>query len=391
MKVCALLLSTALLVGVAVAPAGARIQATEVGYLATDNGVTFRGKSGVNHAIVVRDDGELGFPGRPAWRITTLSRDTTIGNLATSAGCDKNLFGESRVGWRCAAPLTVNLGDLDDHFVSTARTTAGATAGLIVDAGTGRDVVQTGPLDDKIFGGAGNDVIHSGEGDDELHGHGGDDVFRGQGGADDIDGGEGVDTVAWPGGEGIVVTLADALANDGRADESDKVLNVENVEGTPAGDTITGSNVVNRLDGRDGNDRLFGLFASDILLGMGGSDRLDGGWGDDVLEGGDGSDTLLGGFGADRLLGGAGDDTLEGGPGAFADRLLGGAGDDVLRGGFGADLYEGGDGNDTIHSNDVTPRADTAVDVVKCGAGVDTVYLGPEDHADTDCENVIPG
>ena len=51
--------------------------------------------------------------------------------------------------------------------------------------------------------------------------------------------------------------------------------NVENVIGTTAGDTLTGSPSANRLDSRGGDD---------LLRGNAGADVLSGGSGDDVIE-----------------------------------------------------------------------------------------------------------
>ncbi len=60
-----------------------------------------------------------------------------------------------------------------------------------------------------------------------------------------------------------------------------------------AGDTVSGSNDANVLNGGAGNDTLNGLGGNDTLNGLGGNDSLDGGTGADQMNGGDGSDTYV--------------------------------------------------------------------------------------------------
>jgi Ca2+-binding RTX toxin-like protein len=308
-------------------------------------------------------------------------------NYSGLGSCGKDFFDHRRV--TCDGPVnvvSVSLGDQDDRLV--AGTIKRVT--IRVDGGSGADRLSTGDGSDTLTGSGGDDILDANSGDDTLRGGSGADLLRGRAGADVLDGGDGVDTASWTDSEAIVVTLGDGIANDGHSDESDDARNVENVTGSAFADTITGSAADNRLEGNGGADSLTGLDGRDTLLGGAGNDRLFGSAGADRLEGGTGGDRLEGSSGADTLLGGDGNDTLIGdSSGAYDDHLLGGAGDDVLRGGLGADVLEGGDGADTIYSHEFTTRSDPAVDVVKCGAGIDTVYLAPEDHADSDCENVI--
>ena len=83
-----------------------------------------------------------------------------------------------------------------------------------------------------------------------------------------------------------------------------RLLNLPRVAvqgGTNTSDTLTGSSVVDALDGGPG---------ADLLLGKAGDDTLKGGAGNDTLMGGRGDDTLWAGNGVDVLVGGVGDDTL---------------------------------------------------------------------------------
>jgi Ca2+-binding RTX toxin-like protein len=84
------------------------------------------------------------------------------------------------------------------------------------------------------------------------------------------------------------------------------------------------------------------------------------------LAGTAGNDTITGTNIQDRISGGAGNDTLSGGAGD--DRIAGGSGNDVLNGGAGSDTYEFnlGDGGDTL--DEAADSVDT--DVLVFGSGI---------------------
>lgn len=84
-----------------------------------------------------------------------------------------------------------------------------------------------------------------------------------------------------------------------------------NVFGTPANETLNGTNASDLILGDAGDDTLNGLAGVDRLLGDSGDDTLDGGLGRDFLYGGEGNDRLDGGSDnvADTLIGGTGNDT----------------------------------------------------------------------------------
>lgn len=194
--------------------------------------------------------------------------------------------------------------------------------------------------DDVANGGDGDDYIDGGSGIDELYGEDGDDIlilgFGSSDGGEIADGGNGSDTLdyssidgdAWNGNgwefnlkDGTVILSGNQYAT---------LVSIENVEGSTAGDILTGN-------------------AKDNILGGGlGDDTLKGNKGADTLRGDDGFDTLFGGKGKDVLNGGIGKDTLEGGKGK--DTLNGGAGKDSLTGGKGVDtfVFDANNGKDTI-------------------------------------------
>lgn len=170
---------------------------------------------------------------------------------------------------------------------------------------------------DVIEGGSGRDTIRSGPGPDRIDGKGERDRL------------EYFDREL-----GIRVNLGRGTAGDG-----DTLLGIERVQGSPFRDILIGDGLRNELVGYGGNDRLEGRGGHDSLIADPGR-RGRSGY-DDELLGGDGNDRLDGGRGPDRILGGRGD-----------DRLIGGPGHDLVAGGPGADLFFAGGGNDRVVSRD---------------------------------------
>ena len=92
---------------------------------------------------------------------------------------------------------------------------------------------------------------------------------------------------------------------------NDVLLGFENAEGSAYGDTITGDETDNEVDGGGGDDTISGGGGEDRLRGGEGNDTIDGGDDFDVLRGEEGDDTLIsrgsGGYG-DQMYGGDGAD-----------------------------------------------------------------------------------
>jgi Ca2+-binding RTX toxin-like protein len=191
----------------------------------------------------------------------------------------------------------------------------GGTGEDVMDAGPGDDTfsggggtdrINGGAGNDRIVGDAGNDFVDGGSGNDNVQGGAGNDRVRGLAGNDRLTGGAGNDQISGGGGEDhvlfasrVTVDLSKARANgEGR----DRVVTVEVVTGSPAGDTLIGNSAPNTLNGARGNDRIFG---------GGGADHLNGGPGNDLIRG-DG--------GRDLIIGSAGNDTCDIGPGGAEAR-----------------------------------------------------------------------
>lgn len=166
----------------------------------------------------------------------------------------------------------------------------------------------------KVFAGDGDDIVFGSEAaDDDLFGGKGDDylhvVAAGTGAQvsrDNVFGGEGTDvasfseiSVANGATEGIKISLAELESDAADSYATDyaevfylqsntyaiaRLYDIEGVEGTKFGDTLTGDETDNILFGSGGDD---------LLNGAGGADTIEGGSGDDVLTGGAGVDTFL--------------------------------------------------------------------------------------------------
>src|SRR3954453_14353415 len=123
------------------------------------------------------------------------------------------------------------------------------------------------------------------------------------------------------------------------------------ITGSNGNDTINGTNLGDTISTGNGNDTVNGGSGNDVITGGNGNDVLNGGGGNDLIIGGNGNDTLNGGSGNDTLIAGNGNDTLDGGSGS--DLLTAGGGNDILiyrasENVGSVDVYDGGDGQDTL-------------------------------------------
>ncbi|MEH6475104.1 MAG: calcium-binding protein, partial [Sneathiella sp.] len=265
-----------------------------------------------------------------------------------------------------------------------------------------------------------NSIIGSSH-DDSLVGGAIDDYeeYRPGAGDDTIDGGTGFDRLRYTHSDSaITMEFSDVTDESGTVSidgfgGSDVFTNIDEVQGSSFGDSMTGNSQTDRFIGGAGDDTidggsnydlarydrsdqtfgvhvdLFDGFAhndgygdTDSLVGIeeirGGSmndslygsaeyEKFMGNGGDDDLQGRDGRDTLEGGDGNDTLSGGDDWDTLEGGDGV--DSLDGGAGSDWLNGGAGDDFIDGGADSDGVNYYSET----VGINVSMSSAGAGTV------------------
>lgn len=162
----------------------------------------------------------------------------------------------------------IRLGTGNDTYVGLGFGSFATDAGDIVRAGDGADKIAVSTFKSQYFGEAGNDKFFS------------------EGWANVFNGGSGVDTISYrPRSDdsslgGIALSLAEGIAQTG-ANRQERLIGIENAEGTESGDTLFGSSGANKLTGRAGDDDLNGLGGADVLIGGRGSDLLTGGSGAD--------------------------------------------------------------------------------------------------------------
>jgi Ca2+-binding RTX toxin-like protein len=134
---------------------------------------------------------------------------------------------------------------------------------------------------DEVLGGPGRDVLRGGDGADVLRGGDGADVLEGGPGKDRLLGGAGRDVATFANAASRVeVDLSRDVAS-GASSGTDRVRSIEDVRGSPFGDTLVGNGSANHLYGGRGEDSLAGRAGNDLLDGGRGIDRGDGGPGTD--------------------------------------------------------------------------------------------------------------
>ncbi|MFB9224975.1 hypothetical protein [Paracoccus cavernae] len=247
----------------------------------------------------------------------------------------------------------------------------------------------------------GNDRFTGYIGNDDVNGGAGNDTLMGGQGNDTLDGGQGVDLASYADAtSGVTVNLSVTTAQlIGGGRGTDRLLNIENVQGSNFNDRLTGNGVANTLIGGAGND---------VLNGGGGNDVLDGGAGFDYASfagatsgvsvnlANANAQLVGGGFGTDRLanieglMGSSFNDRLAGN--GAANNLQGGGGADTLIGGLGADTLNGGAGADTADfSGAVAVRVDlNRTAAQNTGHGMD-VLIGIENVTGGNNHDVLIG
>jgi hypothetical protein len=144
----------------------------------------------------------------------------------------------------------------------------------------GNDTVSGGPGSDRIAGEGGADLLSGDAGNDTLEGGTDADTLSGGPGADQLLGGPGRDAVAYTSPADVTVRLDMGLGGSAQPGDSDRIAEVEDVDGGDERDTVTGSSGDNALGGDRGED---------YLDGRRGVDRLDGGSNADVVVARDGA------------------------------------------------------------------------------------------------------
>jgi Ca2+-binding RTX toxin-like protein len=232
----------------------------------------------------------------------------------------------------------------------------GSTAGSAIwNLGTLR--LETDSLSgfENVRGSDRGETIVGNAGANTLEGRGGADVLHGNAGSDRLDGGAGVDTASYQNNGGPVSVVLGQNGAAGQAQEFvilpngqlalisvDTLLNIENVRGSASGDSITGNQLGNVLDGLAGADTMRGGEGSDTYVVDTAGDTI-------VESSGQGADTVRTSV-TYALTAGADVEFLEtNNSSATSDiHLTGNDSSTVIRANNGDNTIAGGGGNDTL-------------------------------------------
>ncbi len=371
----------------------------------TEHGDTLIGDDGVN-----RLDGLNGED--------VLEGGAGADSLDGGAGRDTAIYRNSN------GPVTVNL---DQGTVMGGHAEGDVITNIENIEGSTYDDDLTGDSSpNRLDGGDGNDELRGGDGNDQIFGGDGNDLLEGGEGIDLLDGGPGVDTVSYINAiGGMEVHVSYKASKNCCNDESETLINIENVIGSRYQDNLLGSAGANDLYGRHGNDRLYGGEGEDRLFGEEGDDRLSGSEGADKLYGGEGNDTVVywwsdggvtvnlmegtgqGGYAegdrifdieniwgsdhADILLGDDGPNRIYGVSGN--DDVNGNGGDDVLISGSDPDLLNGGPGMDTVsyERSQEGVTVNLREGIAKGGNAEGDVFMDIENIEGSDYDDVLVG
>ena len=271
------------------------------------------------------------------------------GGDALNGGADTDSVYYSNAGSAVRANLDTGAGTLGDAngdtLISIENLYGSAYADTLI-GGAGANL---------IAGLGGNDILLDlSGGADQLFGGNGNDQLQGGAGGDIINGGADIDAARYNTSDAaVMIDLGADTATGGHAN-GDSLDLIENLFGSQFGDTLTGDNGVNVLDGFSGDDTLRGGDGADVLIGAAGfdtADYSDSGTAVDIglFRTGTGGtaqgDTLNG---VEAITGSGQGDTLVGSGFYAMVRLDGGNGDDLLFDYGGASILNGGNGNDTM-------------------------------------------
>jgi Ca2+-binding RTX toxin-like protein len=310
---------------------------------------------------------------------------TAAGTLVTVNG----LSAQVTIDHADAGDVLTIAGGVGDDVIDASGLAANKI-GLILNGGSGTDVIRGSHGDDSIAGGTGNDTAFMGDGNDVFTWNPGD-------GSDVVEGQNGSDTLQFNGAN--IAEKVTISANGARASFTRDIANITmdlnsvetiNFKALDGADTVTvndltgtgvkqvnvdlgvtggggdgqvdtiiinatNSNDVITVSNNNGVITVSGLASQVTISNFEATDRL-------VINGHDGDDVIAAsGLGTAMLLtanGENGDDVLIGGAGN--DTLNGGAGDDVLIGGGGTDALDGGPGNNVVLAAATTPLVSLA-------------------------------
>ena len=326
---------------------------------------------------------------------------TAIENATGGSGNDTligNALANRLDGGAGADSMAAGAGD-DTYFVDDAGDI------VVENAGEGIDTLVT-TLSVALLAASLENVTFIGPGDGTIVGNAADNVLAGNAFNNTLNGGAGTDTASYAGAAGgVTVSLAIAGAQATGGAGSDTLIRIENLAGSPFGDSLTGDGSNNLLSGGAGNDTLAGGGGGDTLDGGAGTDSMTGGNGDDSYTvdsaldvcneaAGGGTDTVSTSVDFDiqnniEILTLLGSGNLRGGGNVQANTLNGNSGNNLLDGRGGNDALNGADGNDSLSGSggDDTLDGGSGVDSMAGGTGNDTYCVDSASDVCTEARN----
>lgn len=312
--------------------------------------------------------------------LINLNGSTSVLGPSPSPWVDKLVSIENAIGSTGVDWMVGTLGDNKLYGGAGNDKLEGKGGADVLDGGDGNDALTTDSYFDPtqpgslLIGGDGDDSLGSGNSNDTMLGGDGNDSLsvRNYATTRIVDGGAGADTLFFT--DDIFKSFSSGVAVDLNKTGSQMVAsgvvmtisNVENLEGSRAGDILIGDAKDNILNGSDGDDLLIGGAGHDKLFGGNGSDtvsyvdagpppmfgylmiNLSGQYVSTIGPGGAAVDTLAS---IENAIGSNYDDWIVGDAGD--NHLSGGAGNDRLEGKGGADVLDGGDGNDSLYTGGI--------------------------------------
>jgi len=207
----------------------------------------------------------------------------------------------------------------------------------LIGSNTGGDDLQASGTGDTLTANGGGDVLKAGSGSSTLGSNAAGNTLIGTAGA----------TVAYYGGDNVVVNLADGRAEVNGAGASDTLVNIEAAQAGGTGDTLYGGAEITTLASNGAGNTLIAGTNRTVVSYDGSGLSVNLASGTAAVNGGSASDTLLGimagsvGGNADTLIGGS----------SGGDFLAATGNNDTLISSGSGNTLEGASGSDTLITN----------------------------------------
>ncbi len=266
-------------------------------------------------------------------------------------------------------------GGVDDDFIHNGANftdNSGEVIGygnqMIIDGGSGNDVIENYAESDTIIGSAGNDTITLG---DQSKGTV---IFHSTGDGNDIViGFDSDDTLKISGIYETVASNGNLIVSADGEYVTLKGVTAANIDGTIKSNNISLTSGADTYSNVDSGVTVFALAGNDSVTNSGAAAVIDGGTGNDYFYNNGNSATLLGGDGKDTI------NNIK----AASISADGGTGDDTIQnfGGNSATLL-GGDGNDHLYNSSLDSANGTKVFISGDAGNDDIVNWGASITAD---------